>query len=78
MPAPSTPAIPLVHAQQLRTLTHDLANALEIVSQSSYLLGTAGLQGQAAEWHKLLSGGLDQALAAHHQMRHYLQANSPQ
>jgi len=74
----SSAAIPVNHANALRRINHDLANALEILSQSSYLLGTTALTGQAAEWHKLLAGGLDQALAAHLQLRSYLQSNGPQ
>ena len=35
-----TPPIPIEHAQEIRRLSHDLSNALEIILQTSYLLGT--------------------------------------
>ena len=48
-------------ATEIRRITHDLNNALEIIVQASYLVNSTALSDQAKEWMKLLDQGLQQA-----------------
>ena len=77
-PAPSSPAplIPLAHAKEIRALAHDLSNALEIIVQTSYLLGTTPMTGPAADWHRLLDQGVQKALDRNVQLRDYIRTNT--
>ena len=65
----------LVH--HLRMLSHDLSNALEIIVQTSYLLSMAELKEPAAEWLRMLDGGVTKALDLNAAMRAYLREHSP-
>ena len=49
------PEIQITGALEIRKLAHDLSNALEIIVQTSFLLGTAGLKEPALEWHRWLA-----------------------
>jgi len=71
-------AIPEDHAVEIRKLAHDLSNALEIIVQTSYLLGTAGLKEPALEWHRMLESGVQKALDINLTLRNYIKANTPQ
>ena len=70
--------IPEKQALEIRKLVHDLSNALEIVVQTSYLLGLAELQEPASEWLKMLDGGVTKALELNAQLRTYVREHSPQ
>lgn len=69
--------IPEEQALELRKLVHDLSNALEIVVQTSYLLGMAELKEPALEWLKMLDGGVTKALELNARLRMYVRDNSP-
>ena len=56
-------------AMEIRRLAHDLSNALEVVIQTSYLLGTAALDENAKRWHEMLDQGAKQAAEINHQLR---------
>ena len=77
-PAPSSPAprIPLAHAKEIRALAHDLSNALEIIVQTSYLLGMTPMTGPAADWHRLLEQGVQKALDRNVELRNYIKTNT--
>ena len=45
-------------AKEIRRITHDINNALEIIVQASYLVNTTALSDQAREWMKLLDLGI--------------------
>jgi len=77
-PAHSDSAIPEDHALAIRKLAHDLSNALEIIVQTSYLLGTVGLQEPAAEWHRMLDSGVQKALGINLDLRNYIKTHTPQ
>ena len=49
-------AAPLLQAdaKEIRRITHDMNNALEILVQASYLVNTTAFSDQAREWMKLL------------------------
>jgi hypothetical protein len=74
---PLDAAIPEDHAVEIRKLAHDLSNALEIIVQTSYLLGTVGLKEPAIEWHRMLDSGVQKALDINLNLRNYIKTNSP-
>ena len=69
--------IPEEQALEIRKLVHDLSNALEIVVQTSYLLGLAELKEPASEWLKMLDGGVTKALELNARLRTYVREHSP-
>ena len=69
--------IPERQALEIRKLVHDLSNALEIIVQTSYLLGLAELKEPASEWLKMLDGGVSKALELNGRLRTYVRENSP-
>jgi len=76
-PPHSNSAIPEDHALVIRKLAHDLSNALEIIVQTSYLLGTVGLKEPAAEWHRMLDSGVQKALDINLNLRTYIKSHTP-
>jgi hypothetical protein len=78
-PSPATPAdekIPEELALEVRKLAHDLSNALEIIVQTSYLLGTVGLKEPASDWLKMLDGGVQKALDINIALRNYIKSHT--
>lgn len=69
--------IPEEIAVEIRKLAHDLSNALEIIVQTSYLLGTAGLKEPASDWLRMLDGGVQKALNLNLDLRTYIKKHSP-
>jgi len=69
--------IPEQHALEIRRLAHDLANALEIITQTSYLLSTAELKPPASDWLQMMEGGVTKALDINLSLRNYIKAHSP-
>ena len=59
-------------ATELRRITHDINNALEIIVQASYLVNTTELSEPAKEWMKLLDQGVRQATERNREMREYV------
>ncbi len=59
-------------AQEIRRLAHDLSNALEVVIQTSFLLGTVPLDENARQWHAMLEKGVKQATEINQKMREQL------
>jgi len=53
----------------MRRLLHDMNNAMEIVIQTSYLLGTLDLSEDGKHWLKLLEQGVQQATALNKELR---------
>ncbi len=53
----------------IRTLAHDLSNALEVVMQTSFLLGTLDLGENGKQWHQLLDDGVQKATVINKQLR---------
>lgn len=68
--------IPSATAMQLRQLSHDLSNALEVILQTSYLLSTVDLSGDARQWRQMLDQGVQQATNINRQLRDYLRTHS--
>jgi hypothetical protein len=73
---PSVPSIPAEQAQEIRRLSHDLSNALEIIVQANYLLGAMSHDVAAKQWIQLLDTGVLQAAGINRNLRDYVIANS--
>ncbi len=74
--AASTAIIPDDLAREIRRIAHDLSNSLEIIVQTSYLLSLAELKEPAAEWLKMLDGGVNKSLELNLQLREYIKAHT--
>jgi hypothetical protein len=72
-----TSEIPEELALEIRKLAHDLSNALEIIVQTSYLLGTVDIKEPGSEWLRLLENGVRKALDINLALRTYIKAHSP-
>jgi hypothetical protein len=68
--------IPLEAAEKMRTYSHDLSNALEIIIQTSYLLGLLDLDENGRQWRQMLDGGVQQAARINRDLREYIHKNS--
>ncbi|HEY4380776.1 MAG TPA: hypothetical protein VGN01_10560 [Acidobacteriaceae bacterium] len=77
----ATPAsaaeIPEELALEIRKLAHDLSNALEIIVQTSYLLGTVELKEPGSDWLRMLDNGVRKALDINQSLRTYIKSHSP-
>lgn len=63
-------------AADIRKLSHDLSNSLEIIVQTSYLLGTAGLTEPASDWLRMLEDGVNRSLDLNNSLRTYIRDHS--
>lgn len=68
--------IPEELAIEIRRLAHDLSNALEIIVQTSYLLGTTELKAPGSDWLRMLDGGVRKALDLNSTLRTYVREHS--
>jgi hypothetical protein len=73
---PQPRPIPEAQATEIRRLSHDLSNALEIVLQTSFLLGTVALDDDAKKWRAMLDNGVQQAAEINKNLREYIRGNS--
>ena len=64
--------IPEDLAVEMRTLAHDLSNALEIIVQTSYLLSTVDLKEPASDWLRMLDSGVQKAMGLNLALRTYI------
>lgn len=75
--APAEQQIPEELAIEIRRMAHDLSNALEIIVQTSYLLGMADLKEPATDWLRMLESGVNKALELNVQLRSYIKQHTP-
>jgi hypothetical protein len=68
--------IPEDLAVEIRRLAHDLSNALEIIVQTSYLLGTVELKEPASDWLRMMNGGTQKALDINLALRTYIKQHT--
>lgn len=68
--------IPLEPAEKIRMLSHDLSNALEIIIQTSYLLGLLELDENGRQWRQMLDKGVQQAVGINRELREYIHKSS--
>ncbi len=73
---PNSPTIPVEQAKEIRRLSHDLSNALEIIVQANYLLSAMSHDESAKQWIRLLDSGVVQAAGINRSLRDYIVANS--
>lgn len=59
---------------QMRTLAHDLSNALEAILQASYLLSQAKLDENNHRWARLIESSSEQAAKINRELRKLLRA----
>ena len=63
-------------AKEIRRITHDINNALEIIVQASYLVNSTELSDQAKQWMKLLDQGVQQATSLNRELREFVRVRS--
>jgi len=68
--------IPLDISTRLRTLAHDLSNAIETVMQAGYLLGQAKLDDDTKKWVGLIDNASREAARINREIRDILRTNS--
>jgi hypothetical protein len=68
--------IPEQTALEMRRIAHELSNSLEVIVQTSYLLGLAELKAPADEWLKMLDSGVNKALEQNLALRDFIKKNS--
>ena len=69
--------IPEELAIEIRKLAHELSNALEVIVQTSYLLGTVDLKEPGSDWVRMLDSGVRKALDLNLALRNYIKNHSP-
>ena len=73
----SAAEIPEEQALEIRKLAHELSNALEVIVQTSYLLGTLELKEPGSDWVRMLDSGVRKALDLNLALRNYIKSHSP-
>jgi hypothetical protein len=68
--------IPEEPALEIRRIAHELANSLEVIVQTSYLLGMAELKEPATDWLRMLDSGVNKALELNIQLRDFIKKNT--
>jgi hypothetical protein len=68
--------MPVEQAEKIRAYSHDLSNALEIIIQTSYLLGLLELDENGRQWRQMLDHGVQQATQINRELREYIHKNS--
>jgi signal transduction histidine kinase len=72
----SVPRIPLAISKNLRTLAHDLSNAIETIMQASYLLSQAKLDDANKKWVELIDSASRDAARINREIRDILRSQS--
>ena len=75
-PAPIAEKIPEDLAVEIRKLAHELSNALEVIVQTSYLLGTLGLKEPGSDWLRMMDNGVRKAMDINLSLRNYIKNNT--
>ena len=68
--------IPPELAKELRTLAHDLSNALETIVQATYLISQAGPSENSRRWVEMIDQASREAVKINNQLRQVLRAQS--
>jgi len=68
--------IPAEVATELRTLAHDLSNALETIVQATYLISQAGPPENSRRWVELIDQASQKAVIINHKLRELLRSQS--
>jgi hypothetical protein len=68
--------IPADLAIEARKLVHELSNSLEVIVQTSYLLGTVEMKEPGADWLRMLDDGVRRAMEINLSLRDFLKSHS--
>ena len=68
--------IPAEVAKELRTLAHDLSNALETIVQATYLISQSGPPENSRRWVELIDQASQEAVSINHKLRQLLRSHS--
>ncbi len=68
--------IPAELAKELRTLAHDLSNALETIVQATYLVTQARPPENSRRWVELIDQASQEAVKINHKLRQILREQS--
>ncbi|MGO8984885.1 MAG: hypothetical protein ACLPHI_12550 [Terriglobales bacterium] len=68
--------IPAALAKELRTLAHDLSNALETIVQATYLISQAGPPENSRRWVELIDQASQDAVKINQKLRQILRSKS--
>ncbi|MGA8541069.1 MAG: hypothetical protein WB566_16320 [Terriglobales bacterium] len=68
--------IPKELARELRTLAHDLSNALETIVQATYLISQAGPPETSRRWVELIDQASQEAVRINQKLREILRSQS--
>jgi hypothetical protein len=68
--------IPAEVAKELRTLAHDLSNALETIVQATYLISQSGPPESSRRWVELIDQASKDAVAINQKLRQLLRSQS--
>jgi len=68
--------IPAELAKELRTLAHDLSNALETIVQATYLISQAPPPENLHRWVELIDQASQEAVQINHKLRQVLRSQS--
>jgi hypothetical protein len=74
--AKASDKIPAELAKELRTLAHDLSNALEIIVQATYLISDADPPESSRRWVEMLDQASQQAVKINLKLREVLRERS--
>ncbi len=72
----TTDKIPTELAKELRTLAHDLSNALETVVQATYLISQSGPPENMRRWVEMIDQASQEAVKINHKLRRVLREQS--
>ena len=68
--------IPAELVRELRTLAHDLSNALETIVQATYLISQAGPIENSRRWVEMIDQASHDAVKINNKLREILRAHS--
>ena len=68
--------IPAALARELRTLAHDLSNALETIVQATYLISQAGPPESSRRWIETIDQASKDAVKINAKLRELLRSHS--
>ncbi|MGA3092678.1 MAG: hypothetical protein ABSD75_29110 [Terriglobales bacterium] len=68
--------IPAELAKELRTMAHDLSNALETIVQATYLISQAGPPENSRRWVEMIDQASQEAVSINRRLRQALREQS--
>ena len=78
VPAKVDPVQELPHdvVRQMRALSHELSNSLEVILQAHYLLGQTSLSAESQNWLAVIGKAITEAARINRDMREILRSQS--